>query len=38
MTELRGALKETLGDGDIYKAGAKGIVSAAFGRTISKDK
>jgi membrane carboxypeptidase/penicillin-binding protein len=29
--ELRGAVKDTLKDGDIYKAGAKGMISAAFG-------
>ena len=29
--EIRGAVKDTLRDGDLYKAGAKGIVAAAFG-------
>lgn len=29
--EIRGAVKDTLQDGDIYKAGAKGMISAAFG-------
>lgn len=31
VAELRGAIKDTLADGDIYKAGARGMVSAAFG-------
>jgi len=31
VSELRGAVKDTLQDGGIYKAGAKGIMSAAFG-------
>jgi hypothetical protein len=29
--EIRGAVKDTLQDGDIYKSGVKGIFSAAFG-------
>ena len=38
--EIRGAVKDTLRDGELYKAGAKGIVSAAFGGTLmrSSDK
>lgn len=31
VQELRGAVKDTLQDGDMYKAGAKGILAAAFG-------
>jgi hypothetical protein len=31
VTELRGAITSTLQDGEIYKAGARGMVSAAFG-------
>lgn len=31
VNELRGAIKDTLQDGGIYTAGAKGMVSAAFG-------
>lgn len=31
VKEIRGAVKDTLQDGDIYKAGAKGIVSAGLG-------
>jgi hypothetical protein len=31
VQELRGAMKDTLQDGDMYKAGAKGILAAAFG-------
>jgi len=31
VAEFRGAVKDTLQDGDLYKAGAKGIASAAFG-------
>ena len=31
VNEIRGAVKDTLQDGDIYKAGAKGMISAAFG-------
>ncbi len=31
VMELRGAITSTLQDGEIYKAGARGMVSAAFG-------
>lgn len=31
-SELRGAVKDALRDGDIYRAGATGMISAAFGR------
>ncbi|KAL7533960.1 hypothetical protein ACHAWF_004674 [Thalassiosira exigua] len=32
VAEIRGAVKDTLQDGEIYKAGARGMVSAAFGQ------
>ena len=38
VAELRGAIKDTLQDGDIYKAGAKGILTAAFGGGKTKDQ
>jgi len=31
VSEIRGAVKDTLSDGDIYKAGAKGMLSAGLG-------
>ena len=31
VSEIRGAVKDTLQDGELYKAGARGVVSAAFG-------
>ena len=37
VAELRGAIKDTLQDGDIYKAGAKGMLTAAFGGGRTKD-
>ncbi|KAL7541041.1 hypothetical protein ACHAXR_010580 [Thalassiosira sp. AJA248-18] len=38
VAELRGAIKDTLQDGDIYKAGARGMVSAAFGHATEIQK
>ena len=38
VAELRGAIKDTLQDGDIYKAGAKGMLTAAFGGGKTKDQ
>jgi uncharacterized membrane-anchored protein YjiN (DUF445 family) len=32
VAELRGAVKDTLQDGELYKAGARGMVSAALGQ------
>mmetsp|Transcript_46451 Transcript_46451/g.97616 ORF Transcript_46451/g.97616 Transcript_46451/m.97616 type:complete len:271 (+) Transcript_46451:108-920(+) len=32
VAELRGAVKDTLSDGTLYKAGARGMVSAVFGQ------
>lgn len=31
VSEIRGAVKDTLSDGDMYKAGAKGMISAGLG-------
>ena len=35
VQELRGAVKSTLQDGDLYKAGARGVFAAAFGQRSS---
>lgn len=35
VKELRGAVKSTLQDGDLYKAGARGVFAAAFGHRSS---
>eukprot|EP00985_Skeletonema_marinoi_P014487 scaffold7339_cov111-Skeletonema_marinoi.AAC.6 len=32
VQEIRGAVKSTLQDGDLYKAGARGVFAAAFGQ------
>lgn len=41
VNEIRGAVKETLKDGDLYRAGARGVLSAAlpsFGKGSSSSK
>jgi hypothetical protein len=37
VSEIRGAVKDCLRDGDLYRAGAKGMISAAFGRKGSNE-
>jgi hypothetical protein len=32
VQEIRGAVKDTLQDGEMYKAGARGVIAAAFGQ------
>ena len=41
VNEIRGAVKSTLQDGDLYKAGARGVLAAAIGQgkaTMLQDK
>jgi hypothetical protein len=40
VQEIRGAVKDTLQDGEMYKAGARGVIAAAFGgrSVLSKEK
>lgn len=35
VQEIRAAMKDTLQDGDLYKAGARGVLAAAFGQGMS---